>query len=125
HVEAVQINFDPSVITFEQLLDIFWHTHNPTTLNQQGADIGTQYRSAIFYHTQEQKSAAINSMHQLEQSGEYQDEIVTQILPATDFYPAESYHQNYYLDNPNYPYCQIVIDPKLRKLVEKYSQLTK
>lgn len=120
HAEAVQIEFDPTILPFEKLLDIFWHTHNPTTLNQQGADIGTQYRSAIFYHNDQQKEIAEKSKNELENSGTYTTPIVTEIVPFTTFYKAEDYHEDYYEKNKNAPYCTFVIDPKLHKLLEKY-----
>ena len=120
HAEAVQISFDSSVIPYEKLLDIFWHTHNPTTLNRQGNDVGTQYRSIIFYHTDKQKEEAEKSKEQLQQSGQYADPIVTEIKPYEKFYPAESYHENYYEKNTNAPYCMFVIDPKIQKLLREY-----
>ena len=96
HAESIQIEFDPKVITFEKILDIFWHTHNPTTLNRQGNDIGTQYRSAILYHDQKQKELAEKSKKDLEKEGAYRDSVVTEITPFKNFYPAEDYHKNYY-----------------------------
>lgn len=125
HAEAIQIVFDPSIISYDQLLDIFWHTHNPTTLNQQGADQGTQYRSAIFYHDEEQKNLAEKSKEALESSHEFQDPIVTEIVPFTKFYKAEGYHDNYYENNKNAPYCTIVINPKIQKLLKEYSKEVK
>lgn len=125
HAEAIQITFDPQIITYETLLDIFWHTHNPTTRNQQGNDIGTQYRSAIFYHTAEQKIIAENSRNKIEDSNEYPDAVVTQIVPATKFYPAETYHANYYNNNPQTPYCQLIVAPKIKKFWTRYQQLCK
>lgn len=120
HAEAIQIVFDPEVISYQTLLDIFWHTHNPTTPNQQGYDIGTQYRSAIFYHNSEQKILAEKSKQEIENKHMYEDAIVTQIIPFTAFYPAESYHKEYYEKNQNTPYCQVIIDPKIKKLLELY-----
>lgn len=125
HAEAVQIEFDPSIISYETLLDIFWHTHNPTTLNQQGADVGTQYRSVIFYHNKKQKKLAEESRKKLEDEKVYQDAIVTEIVSFEKFYKAEDYHQNYYNSNPGQPYCSLVIDPKVQKLLEKYHDLIK
>lgn len=119
HAEAIQVTFDPSVIPYEKLLDIFWHTHNPTTLNQQGADIGTQYRSAIFYHNEKQKQAAEKSKKELEDSHMYQDPIVTEIVPYEAFYKAENYRENYYNNNQDAPYCTFVIDPKIQKTVTR------
>lgn len=125
YAEAIQITFDPQIISFKTLLDIFWHTHNPTTLNQQGADIGTQYRSAIFYHNDIQKQNALDSKNMLEKSKVYSNPIVTKIEPFTKFYPAESYHKDYFDQNTSTPYCQIVIDPKIRKLIKEYSNQIK
>lgn len=120
HAEAIQIEFDPTILPYEKLLDIFFHTHNPTTLNQQGADIGTQYRSAIFYHDDRQKEIAEKVKDDLETSHFYKDPIVTEITPFTHFYEAENYHQDYYEKHADAPYCKFVIDPKLSKLLEKY-----
>ena len=115
HAEVVQIVFDPSVITFDDLLEVFWQVHDPTTLNRQGADVGPQYRSAIFFHNQEQKDKALYYKEQLDKSGAFQDPIVTEISPLKNFYAAEDYHQNFYTNNPNYGYCTYVIKPKLDK----------
>lgn len=120
HAESIQIEFDPKVIPYERILDIFWHTHDPTTLNRQGNDVGTQYRSAIFYHSQKQKEIAETSKMELEKEGSYKGSIVTEITPFNDFYVAEDYHKNYYDNNQAAPYCNFVIDPKVRKLVLKY-----
>lgn len=121
HAEAIQIEFDPKIIAYERLLDIFWHTHNPTTLNQQGADQGTQYRSAIFYHSDEQKQTALDSKRELEKSHTYRNPIVTEIVLFEAFYDAEQYHKDYY-DKNKYlnPYCSVVIDPKIQKLLKDY-----
>jgi peptide-methionine (S)-S-oxide reductase len=118
--EAVQITFDPSVITYDKLLEIFWHVHDPTTLNRQGNDVGTQYRSGIYYHNDEQKQVALASKEAIDNSGAYRNSVVTEILPFTNFYPAEDYHQEYYDNNPYQPYCMAVIDPKVRKLLKEY-----
>jgi peptide-methionine (S)-S-oxide reductase len=118
--EAVQITYDPSVISYEKLLEIFWHVHDPTTLNRQGNDIGTQYRSAIFYHNEEQHRIALASKEALEKSGAYKKPIVTEITPFTNFYPAEDYHTEYYDRNRYQPYCMFVIDPKVQKLLKEY-----
>ena len=120
--EAIQITYDPSVISYETLLDVFWHTHEPTTLNRQGNDVGTQYRSAIYYHNDEQKQLALASKKALEESGAYKNPIVTEITAFTNFYPAEEYHENYYDTNPSQPYCMLVIDPKVKKLLKTYSK---
>ena len=116
HAEVIQIDFDPSLISYKYLLDIFWKSHDPTTLNRQGADTGTQYRSAIFYHTEKQKETADNSKENMEKSDLYFDSIVTEITLLTKFYVAENDHQDYYRINQNAPYCQLVIKPKLDKL---------
>lgn len=120
HAEAVQITFNPEVIPYEKLLDVFWRTHNPTTMNQQGADIGTQYRSSIFYTNEEQKKLAVKSKEELEKEKLYDEPIVTEILPLKNFYPAEEYHQNFYDGNKFYPYCTFVIDPKIQKLMKEF-----
>lgn len=125
HAEAIQITFDPSLISYERLLEIFWHLHDPTTLNQQGNDIGTQYRSAIFYYDKKQKETAEKIKINIKQSGMYKNSIVTEIVPFTNFYKAEDYHLNYYERNKSYPYCQIVIDPKIQKLMTNYKQEVK
>ena len=120
HAEAAQIEFDSDVISFEKLLDIFWHTHDPTTLNRQGNDIGTQYRSAIFYHNEEQKQIAEKSKKELEESHVFSDPIVTEIVPLTKYYPAENYHAKYYDQNQSAPYCKFVIEPKIGKMLKQY-----
>jgi len=120
HAEAIQIKFDPKVINFEKILDIFWRTHDPTTLNRQGNDVGTQYRSAIFYHDQKQKEFAEKSLRALENEGTYKDPIVTEISPYGGFYVAEDYHKNYYDEHRNAPYCNYIIDPKVHKLLLNY-----
>jgi peptide-methionine (S)-S-oxide reductase len=120
HAEAIQIEFDPKVITFEKILDIFWHTHNPTTLNRQGNDIGTQYRSAVFFHDQKQKELAEKSKKELEKEGVYRDSVVTEITPFKNFYAAEDYHKNYYEKHQDAPYCSFVIEPKMHKLLQEY-----
>lgn len=120
YAEAIQVIFDPEVISFAKILDVFWATHNPTTLNQQGADIGTQYRSAIFYHDDEQHEIAEKSKAALAKSGIYKDLIVTEIVPYTNFYKAEDYHQKYYDQNGRQPYCNAVIDPKIHKLMKNF-----
>ena len=122
HAEAAQIEFDPAVISFEKLLDVFWHTHDPTTLNRQGNDVGTQYRSAIFYHNDEQREVAENSKRGLEKEGMYRDPIVTEIVPFKKFYVAEDYHKKYYDQHQDAPYCRYVIDPKIHKLLDRYEK---
>lgn len=115
HAEVTQLTYYPAVISFEELLEIFWGTHDPTTLNRQGADVGTQYRSVIFYHNEEQKRLSELYKNKLDASGAFDNPIVTEISPFTAFYPAEDYHQNYYNLNGNAPYCSYVIQPKLEK----------
>ena len=116
HTECVQVTYDPAKINFDELLEVFWQTHDPTTLNQQGADVGTQYRSAIFYHNDEQKQKAEKYKAELDKSGAFNDPIVTEITAFNSFYPAEDYHQQYFDNNENAnPYCKIVIRPKLDK----------
>lgn len=120
HAEAIQIAFDPKTISFEDLLYVFFKLHNPTTLNQQGNDIGTQYRSAIFYHGNKQKETAKKVKDDFSKSGYYKDKIVTEIVPCDKFYEAEGYHKNYYDRNADAPYCQYVIDPKIQKLYKDF-----
>jgi peptide-methionine (S)-S-oxide reductase len=120
YAEAVQIRFDPRVVSYESLLEVFFATHDPTTLDRQGADVGPQYRSAIFYHNDEQKRAAEASKSKWEASGKVREKIVTRIEPFKRFYPAEGYHQDYYAANPHASYCQIVIEPKIRKLLRDF-----
>jgi peptide-methionine (S)-S-oxide reductase len=115
HAESLQITFDPQVISYAELLEIFWHTHDPTTLNRQGADVGTQYRSAIFCHSEEQKRIAEESRRKVAEEKLWPDRIVTEIVPYKVFYPAEAYHQNYFKNNPNQMYCALTINPKVRK----------
>lgn len=122
HAEVVQIAFDPSVITFGDLLDVFFATHDPTTLNRQGADAGTQYRSVIFFHSDSQREAAQRKITELNESHLWNSKIVTQIVPAETFFPAEAYHQGYYQLNQRQPYCQAVIPPKLAKLRSKFAE---
>lgn len=121
HAEVVQITFDPNAITFGDLLEIFFATHDPTTLNRQGADVGTQYRSAIFYHSDAQKQTAEAMIDKLNASGAFASPIVTEVVPYKNYYAAEGYHQNYYAENPAQPYCSAVIPPKLAKLRQKFS----
>lgn len=120
HAEVVQITYDPTVVSTHQILDVFFTIHDPTTLNRQGADVGTQYRSVIFYHTDEQKRIAEATIAELEQAGIWDDPIVTEVTPASTFYPAEAYHQNYYVNNPYAGYCQVVIAPKVAKFRSKF-----
>lgn len=125
HAEVARILYDPNVITFEQLLEVFWHTHDPTTLNRQGPDVGPQYRSAIFYHNEEQKKIAEKSLEKTNNSGLWEDPIVTEITPVKNYSEAEDYHQNYYENNPNAGYCQVIIAPKLKKFRKEFSHMLK
>ncbi len=120
HVEAIQITFDSNIISYEKLLEVFWKLHDPTSINKQGYDVGTEYRSAIFYHDETQKKIIEVSKSNLEKSGYYQNKIVTEIVPLSNFYPAESYNQDYYNKNTYQPYCQIIIDPKIQKLYKEF-----
>lgn len=121
HAEAIQLSFNPSIIPFKKLLTIFFHLHNPTILNQQGNDVGPQYRSAIFYHDEAQKQTAAKVKKEIEASKLYPGTIVTEITAYTNFYPAEDYHRDYYEKNSYQPYCQYVIDPKLQKLMKEFA----
>ena len=123
HAEAVRIEFDPDKITFRDLLTVFFATHDPTTLNRQGNDIGTQYRSAIFYSDDGQKREAENFIKELAQVGTFTKAIVTSLEPLGEFYKAEAYHQKYYANNPHQPYCQVMIPPKLNKLQKQFRDL--
>ncbi|MDC1038488.1 peptide-methionine (S)-S-oxide reductase MsrA [Candidatus Marinimicrobia bacterium] len=116
HAEVARIEFDPNIISYKQLLNVFWQAHDPTTLNKQGADIGTQYRSVIFYHSEEQKSVAEKSIKSANESKYWPNPIQTEITEINSYTDAEDYHDNYYNENPNQPYCQFVIKPKLDKL---------
>lgn len=125
HAEAIKIEFNPDEVAYEDLLEIFFATHDPTTLNRQGADVGTQYRSEIFYTSEEQKAAAENFIKLLTDQDIYGKKIVTKVSKSSVFYPAEDYHQNYYAQNPNQPYCSAVITPKLDKLKKNYKSKLK
>ncbi len=125
HAEAVQITFDPKVISFKDLLRIFFTVHDPTTLNRQGADVGTQYRSAIFYHDDEQKRDAEAVIKEIEAAKIWNGPIVTEVTPYKNFYQAENYHQEYYANNPNQGYCRVVIAPKVTKFREHYRERLK
>ncbi len=125
HAEVTRITYDPSVVSYEQLLEVFWHTHNPTTKNRQGADVGPQYRSVIFYHNEEQKEIAEKSLGKTDSSDLWEDPIVTKIQPLTNYSKAENYHQNYYENNPNAGYCSVVIAPKLKKFRKEFKHLLK
>ena len=125
HAEAIRIEFDPDKATFRDLMTVFFATHDPTTLNRQGNDIGTQYRSAIFYTDEGQKREAENFIKELEQAGSFTKPIVTSLEPFSEFYKAEAYHQKYYANNPYQPYCQVMIPPKLNKLQKQFRELLK
>ncbi|RKU20049.1 peptide-methionine (S)-S-oxide reductase [Candidatus Poribacteria bacterium] len=125
HAEVAQIQFDSDVISYEELLEIFWHTHDPTTLNRQGGDVGTQYRSAIFYHTEAQQQTAEKSKAEMDAADVWDAPIVTEITPMDVFYPAEDYHQNYFQLNPNQLYCQFVIHPKMQKFTKDFKDKLK
>jgi peptide-methionine (S)-S-oxide reductase len=125
HAEVVQVTFDPAVLPFRDLLDAFFAIHDPTTLNRQGADVGTQYRSAIFYHTPQQKEAAEQRIAELNAEKVWDAPIVTQVVPFQAFYPAEDYHQEYFRTNPGQPYCQAVVAPKVLKLRKKFADRLK
>ena len=125
HAEVCQITFDPGEISYAALLTVFWEMHDPTTLNRQGADVGTQYRSVIFYHTEEQKKIAEHSKQELDASGRYRQPVVTEISPYKSFYPAEDYHHNYYNLNRSQPYSTVVIHPKVEKLKKVLSTKVK
>ena len=122
HAEVTQITYDPEVISYEDLLYVFWRTHDPTTLNRQGADVGTQYRSIILYHNEAQKAIAEKSRRETDASDLWPNPIVTEIAPLGAFYPAEDYHQDYYRQNRFQPYCLAVIDPKLRKFRKEFKE---
>ena len=125
HAEVIQISFDPGVISFRELLEVFWQTHDPTTLNRQGADVGTQYRSVIFYHSEEQKKTATHYLEELEKAKIWKNPIVTEISPFISFYPAEKHHQDYYKNNPAQAYCNFVITPKIKKFEKVFSEKLK
>jgi peptide-methionine (S)-S-oxide reductase len=120
HVEVTQIRFDPSIISFKEILQVFFSVHDPTTLNRQGNDVGNQYRSAIFYHNDEQKRVAEEVIDEVTKEGVYDDPIVTEVVPSEKFWPAEAYHQEYFANNPNQPYCTAVVAPKVAKFRKKF-----
>ncbi len=122
HAEAIQIEFDPAIISYEKILQVFFHFHDPTTLNRQGNDIGSQYRSVIFYHNAQQEQIAEKVKQEISDEGKYKDPIITEIVPFEAFYTAEDYHQEYYENNANQGYCDYVITPKIQKLLKEYSK---
>jgi len=123
HAEVIQVQYDPGKISYADLLRVFWQTHDPTTLNRQGADVGTQYRSIVFYHSDEQKKIAENYKQQLDESGNFDKPIVTEIEQFKAFFPAEDYHQEYFENNPQQGYCQAVIRPKVDKFRAEFADL--
>lgn len=125
HAEVVQVIFDPQVVTFREILEVFFTIHDPTTLNRQGADTGTQYRSAIFYHSPEQKEVAEQVITELTAEELWRDPVVTEVVPLTEFYPAEDYHQDYFERNPYQPYCMAVVAPKVSKFRKKFLEKLK
>jgi peptide-methionine (S)-S-oxide reductase len=125
HAEVVQVTYDPGVITYRDLLDMFFTIHDPTTLNRQGADVGPQYRSVIFYHSPEQQADAVRAIADLNNEGVWTDPVVTEVLPLTKFYPAEEYHRDYFARNPGQGYCQVVIAPKLAKVRQHHQERLK
>ena len=125
HAEVIQIKYDPAVVSFDVLLQVFWQTHDPTTRNRQGNDIGSQYRSVVFYHNDEQKDKATEYKIKLNRVKAFPKAIVTEISPAETFYVAEDYHQNYFANNPNQPYCRALIPPKLEKLKKVFGDKLK
>lgn len=125
HAEVVRLTYDPSVINFSQILDVFFTIHDPTTLNRQGYDVGPQYRSAIFYHNAEQKAVAEQTIAALNASGQWPDPIVTEVTPINNYYEAEDYHQEYFAHNPFQPYCMAVVSPKVQKFRKEFSKQRK
>ena len=125
HAEVIRLTFDPKVISYRELLDVFFDTHDPTTLNRQGGDVGTQYRSVIFYHNEDQKSVANKMIADLENENVFEDKIVTEVTGINNYYVAENYHQDYFNNNKSQGYCRVVINPKLEKFVKKYKSKLK
>jgi peptide-methionine (S)-S-oxide reductase len=121
HAEVVQVTFDPAVLSYRELLEVFFGTHDPTTLNRQGADVGTQYRSAVFYHSPEQRRVAEQTVAELNAAGVWDRPIVTEVVPFESFYPAEAYHQGYFRNNPGQGYCQAVVSPKVAKFRKQFA----
>ncbi len=125
HAEVARITYDPNVIAFKELLEVFWQTHDPTTLNRQGADVGTQYRSGVYWHTEEQRDIAEKYKKRLDESGAFNDPIVTEIVKVDMYYPAENYHQNYFNENGDQAYCNFVIRPKMEKFKKAFGEKLK
>jgi peptide-methionine (S)-S-oxide reductase len=125
HAEVVQVTFDPALVSSKQILEVFFTIHDPTTLNRQGNDVGTQYRSAIYYHSPEQKAIAEESIRQITEAGLWNNRIVTEVAPLDVFYAAEDYHQNYFANNPNQGYCRVIVAPKVAKIRKQYLEQLK
>ncbi len=125
HAEVARVTFDPTVTTVDHLLEVFWKTHDPTTLNRQGNDVGSQYRSGVYFHNDEQKRKAEHYKAKLDTSGAFHDPIVTEIVPLENYYPAEDYHQNYFENNPRQPYCMFVVQPKVEKFKRVFPEMVK
>lgn len=125
HAEVIRITYDPAVISYEDLLTVFFGSHDPTTPDRQGADVGEQYRSVIFYATEEEKEAAERIIREIDASLKDGTRVVTQLVPAGKFFPAEGYHQNYYQENKSAPYCELVIEPKVEKVRKRFAELVK
>jgi peptide-methionine (S)-S-oxide reductase len=125
HAEVVQIRFDPQVISFDDVLRVFFTVHDPTTLNRQGGDVGTSYRSAIFYHSEDQRRIAQKIIAEINTAGIYDNSVVTEVTPFTKFWPAEKYHQEYFANNPNQPYCSAVVAPKVAKFRQEHTSMLK
>lgn len=125
HAEIARVVYDPSIISYEELLEVFWFVHDPTTLNRQGNDVGTQYRSVIYFHDEAQRELAEKFKKKLNESGAYEKPVITEISPLINYYPAEDYHQNYFENNPNQPYCSSVVRPKVEKFRKVFSEKLK
>lgn len=125
HAEVVQVKFDPTIISLEEILSVFFTIHVPTSLNRQGADVGTQYRSAIFYYSEVQRETAVNLINELNDANIWDKPIVTEVEPISDFYPAEAYHQNYFVNNPGQGYCRVVVAPKVARFRQRFNHLQK
>ncbi|MEO0468658.1 MAG: peptide-methionine (S)-S-oxide reductase MsrA, partial [Bacteroidota bacterium] len=125
HAEVAQIKYNPEIISFDELLEVFWQTHDPTTLNRQGNDVGTQYRSGVYYHNEEQREKAEFYKKKLDESGAWENPIITEVEAIFNYYPAEDYHQNYFNNNPSQPYCSFIIQPKVEKFRKAFADKLK
>lgn len=125
HAEVIQVTYDPAVVSYGELLEVFWRTHDPTTRNRQGHDVGARYRSVVFYHDEQQRNLAERYKQRIDEAGVFPRPLVTEIAPFTEFFPAEGYHQNFFADNPRQPYCQAVIGPKLEKMRKVFAEKLK